>query len=195
MNNELGRNKTIIRAALATVSDQRIADAFAWARDGKMHYWVPCGCLIGVLSTPATDALHRKCHKVHYSPAAALMEDVERAYYELGTGDDQRLRQRRIVPILAAELRRRIRAQQKQAAEVQAEFAKLVSIAGAQLERKDYQEACLIARGKSMMLPELRHIVAIYKKLECEEDQRERDDDLQHDYEHEMAYEAKASRE
>ncbi len=89
--------------------DQRLASVYAFNRDGKMTYYDPCGCLIGV---SLSDVLHEEDEDFqcgdHYLRAQHLAGAVEAemAYCGLASFGE---RHTLLSPILRAEIKRRDR--------------------------------------------------------------------------------------
>lgn len=104
-----------IATFLKTWSDQKLADVYAFCEDGKMYFYKPCICLLGVASS---QVLHtERCEVPHYSRLRAQpgMPDVEMAYRDLSKGargpgrggSAQKMRDRRLLKLLSAEMDRR----------------------------------------------------------------------------------------
>jgi hypothetical protein len=125
MNQQLKSAKVTIRQYLADVPTERIAEMLAFAQDGHMLYQVPCQCLVGSRTAPTHVHLDHTCHVYHYSAAYRSAgghnrhKEADYAYCLLGNAgqayrgwyDSEITRQRRIVPILKAILRLRMRAE------------------------------------------------------------------------------------
>jgi hypothetical protein len=118
-------------------SDQKVAEVLAFAEDGKMDYFNPCACFIGVHSS---DAPHVKCDHVirasrttwlhpghHYRLAKVRSYELiesEEAYLLLGKEDGktfylrtgQPLRDQRFIEILRDVIRHRDAQKEKQIA-------------------------------------------------------------------------------
>jgi hypothetical protein len=75
-----------IKKYVSGLSDQRLAEIYAFCEDGNMRFFNPCCCLVGVVSSPSH--LHTNhCDLPHYraaceDPLAALAENE---YRQLGT--------------------------------------------------------------------------------------------------------------
>ncbi len=107
--------------------DQKLAEVYAFNRDGKMFFHDPCGCILGVTYSSSLHTKYIKCKDdEHYLKARYLLgaEEVEASYLNLGrfaiiNANLDSLRQRRLSAILRAEMRRRER--QKQEKQIQKE--------------------------------------------------------------------------
>ncbi len=118
MNMTLRECKKAIRSFIRQHwDDQRLAEVYAFNRDGRMDEMNTCSCLIGC-TLPA--CLHMNCDGRHYLDAKALPGAIsaELAYMMLGwkgirivplCGEEPPIRQRRLSAILRGELRRRDR--------------------------------------------------------------------------------------
>jgi len=141
MDKRLRQYKSILREALASATDEKLAEMLAFAQDGKMLYESKCSCFIGSLSAHrvheydyARDPEHHpygRCPETgahfvgHYQLALRKFGLAETAYLGLGVVGprladpvsksrsvdplDTVRRQRRIVPILKAQIRLRSR--------------------------------------------------------------------------------------
>ena len=129
MTEELKWAKQGIREWIGEFSDQRLAEVYAFNADGKMRYNDGCACLMGVtLAQRLHVCMANSCCPesdfglcTHYGAASHMYgaSFAETAYYALGHGDyrgckpkpymNKHLRQRRLSPILRAEMRRRDR--------------------------------------------------------------------------------------
>jgi hypothetical protein len=136
---ELRKAKQILRAALATATDEKLAEMLAWAQDGMMIYRSACQCFVGSLGSKhvhknsacedesvilqhRAESLSSKqfavsiIAPVHYSRAVSEFPRADSAYAHLyrlsdvldGSNEDV-MRQRRIVPIIKAQIRLRSR--------------------------------------------------------------------------------------
>ncbi len=115
MNPELKQAKQAIRAFIRMHwSDQKLAEVYAFNRDGKMCYSSGCRCLLGVT---ASERLHGNAdcpyilgqqgrHHYYVAKRLPLAEAAEGAYLYLGFYGNQ---QARLSAILRAEMRRRAR--------------------------------------------------------------------------------------
>lgn len=102
-------------------SDQKLAEVYAFNRDGKMRYDDACGCIRGVT---LSDTLHTEedkpcCPSDHYVDTVHMegAREAERGYLRLhrftwapDQPEFEGLAQRRLSAILRAEMRRRERA-------------------------------------------------------------------------------------
>lgn len=122
MNERIKQAKQAIRPFIATFSDPRLADVYAANADGKMSFYDPCGCLRGVAYEGlAVHTRADRCDLCHYD---MVDDDVaiaaEWGYNKLAFGEHlldaaDAIRQRRLSPILRAEIRRRDRLAQSRA--------------------------------------------------------------------------------
>jgi hypothetical protein len=107
--------KNILRTALLSASDEKLAEMLAWAQDGKMDYWNPCACFVGSIGPYR---VHEECDDGghHYCMTLDKHRGSSYAYAQLGligilpAIEEAKLRQRRVVPILKAQIRLRSRA-------------------------------------------------------------------------------------
>jgi hypothetical protein len=97
---------TVKRFVAFEWTDQKLAEVLAFAEDGKMGFWRPCNCLIGVHGSAN---LHRSCQDAHYARSKRInprLQTVETAYRCLGLKTDSSwiarnsIRQRRFIAIL-----------------------------------------------------------------------------------------------
>ncbi len=103
--------KRVLRDAIQLpVTDEKLCEMIAWAQDRKMVWACGCTCFVGSLGARRVHE-RRGCgpggDADHYRRYAELFPEASRAYLRLGIEDEQR--QRRVVPILKAELRLRER--------------------------------------------------------------------------------------
>lgn len=99
-------------------TDQRLAEAYAFNRDGRMRYDSCCACLMGVTLSEVLHVFGVDCDRAHYDSAQMLLgaARAENAYLELENlgasveyQDTVERGQRRLSAILRAEMRRRDR--------------------------------------------------------------------------------------
>lgn len=121
MNVRLKQDKQTIREYIRNYfDDQRLAQVYAFNRDGKMEFYSRCGCLLGV--TLCTTLHYKACDEDrmlstnHYFHARNDLKGAKLA--EMAYGDlcsdysypyGKLLRQQRLSAILRAEMRRRDR--------------------------------------------------------------------------------------
>jgi hypothetical protein len=96
--------------------EQKLHDVYAFCQDGRMDFYNPCRCLLGVFGSKT---LHECCildgTPDHYLVLWSIpgMAEIERAYQILGLdtvgGFSQKLRDKRLLDILAIEMPRRAR--------------------------------------------------------------------------------------
>lgn len=109
--------KAPIRAFIATWTDQKLHDVYAFNQDGRMMYTFTCCCLLGVATSEILHSGACTNFRVHYSNVDELRLNrlgnaAEGAYLALGDGganaeERDYLRQVRLSPMLRAEIRRR----------------------------------------------------------------------------------------
>ncbi len=126
MNEQLRRDKQHIREYIREhFSDEKLAQVYAFNRDGKMEFYNRCACLLGVTLSaqlheqPCADEMRLREGKGHYLNAKRLGGAcrAEMSYGTLATDYAREswgyhlvsLRQCRLSAILRAELRRRDR--------------------------------------------------------------------------------------
>lgn len=120
MNQKLKQAYRSLREFIATWPESRVIEAYAFNKEGKMIYNHGCRCVRGLAEA---ETLHvERCEGDHYHKAnSQLAYTAEVAYYVIGltafppppgTLGDDGLRQRRMSPILRAEMRRRFRLRQ-----------------------------------------------------------------------------------
>jgi hypothetical protein len=115
MNQALRENKRIIRAFMRDqYTDARLAQLLDHARDGQLAY-NSCCCFIGI--TTADHELAGAGNYTgweHYGKASCLPYAylAERAFNILGRGNSNERRRALIIPLIKAEIRRRMRAEE-----------------------------------------------------------------------------------
>lgn len=129
-------------------SDQKLAEVLAFNADGKMGFWAPCNCILGVT---LSDKLHagEQCPDSvarHYARAIYLTgaDEAEGGYAYLGIAGDRRAR---FSAILRAELRRRDRARRAEAESLDRELSLLLTADGGRTVRRDGSDALAIAEN------------------------------------------------
>jgi hypothetical protein len=105
---KLQETKAVLRAYLRQFSTERVCAALAHAEEGRMEYWDCRHCFVGSLQGFTQE--WKISAGGNYRSRDWL---VSNAYGRLGDaanlGEGPAIRQRRIIPILRAELRRRER--------------------------------------------------------------------------------------
>ncbi len=117
MDKRLQRNKQILRSWLRTqYSDAKLVELLGHAQSGLLAYH-SCCCFIGIVTANHPLRGHMTLYQMdmglHYRAAQRLPGalEAEDAYYELAAPFEsgrEGIRQRRIIPIVKAEIRRRI---------------------------------------------------------------------------------------
>ena len=118
MNQELRRNKAVIRDFMrAQYTDGRLAQLLDHARSGKLDY-LSCCCFIGIVTEDHGGLVGRRDDlfaSLHLDAAKRLPKaiDAEQAFLWLAAGmwrkSSDEARRLRIIPIIKAEIRRRMR--------------------------------------------------------------------------------------
>jgi len=76
MDQILKDNKQAIRALLALIPDQRLAEIYAFNWDGKMKYNSCCACLVGVISAAQLHRDRGVAAEFDYCPEGVLPNEV-----------------------------------------------------------------------------------------------------------------------
>ena len=116
MNQELKRNKAIIREFMRNhYTDERLAQLYAHAKDGKLTYW-SCCCFIGIPNANhalrgEVDASQREGSHVDKARVELVgAYGAEVAFLRIsGNGDNEQLGRAILIPMIRAEMRRRER--------------------------------------------------------------------------------------
>lgn len=94
--------KQILRAALTTATDEKLAEMLAFAQDGKMVWGDICGCFAGSLLASHVHS-NSDCDPDGCSPYTKAYGILSKAYQWLSLNQGQR--QRRIIPMIKAQMR------------------------------------------------------------------------------------------
>lgn len=81
----------IVMDYVSAWTDQKLAEVAAFCEDGKMHFYNPCCCLIGVSSSINLHRDFRTCGGIHYTKLRVGNPEancVENAYQILGKETD-----------------------------------------------------------------------------------------------------------
>jgi len=122
MNEQVKSAKATIRAYLSDVPTPRLAEMLAWAQDGKMDFWKGCACLVGSKTASVLHSEYQNCrdqnHLLRFEdpihrPASYAFSALGHTHLAGNLKERNLARQRRIVPILKAALRLRMRDEER----------------------------------------------------------------------------------